>query len=171
MLVNDAPIAAAEAASEGLWSLASSCTGSAIIALGPNTKIESWPGFQVTRVTLTRRLRSLCNTDSAFYIAKVWLTIHTATLWHRDRETIGKPDVFPEPSASGLTPFIRDLEPKMCRSRSDCQRMSHSVVNGNRQGCVPKMARRFGACRVPGMKQGMRSNTAKITIGYLSIVR
>jgi hypothetical protein len=121
MLVNDAPMAAAEAASEGLWSLASSCTGSAIIALGPNTKIESWPGFQVTRITLARRLRSLCSTDSAFYTAKVWLTIHTATVWYRDRETIGKPDVFPEPSASGLTPFIRDLEPKVCMSRSDCQ--------------------------------------------------
>ena len=81
MLVNDARMAAAEAASEAayygaaadgafepmasrimspaceafldrtaemstcLWSLASSCTGGAIIALGPNTKIASWPGL------------------------------------------------------------------------------------------------------------------------------
>jgi hypothetical protein len=28
-----------------LWPLASSCIGSAIIALGLNTKIESWPGL------------------------------------------------------------------------------------------------------------------------------
>src|SRR3954452_150894 len=64
--------------STSLWSLASRCTGSAIIALGPNTKIEAWPGLYVTRATLIRRLRSQCGTDSAFHTAKVWLAIHIA---------------------------------------------------------------------------------------------
>jgi hypothetical protein len=47
------------------------------------------------------------------------MRLENATLWHRDRETIGKPDVFPEPSASGIDLFVRGLELKVCRSRSD----------------------------------------------------